>query len=426
MKSSFPHESAAVRLSRSSPDVRLLFTVEFLTSAGTNFLQVGIFFYTIHRFHWTLRDNFLLGAAQGVAYVLGAMNADRLTRIWSRRPALTRLYFCMMTVAFIGAMFPFSAVIAVLLPIYAGIGAMSWPILESLISEGLDSDALGRRIGIYNLMWSGSGALVLALNGTIIEHFIGGVFAFPAIFHGLSMMLVRISSRTASDPLPSVTSNTAHVSPVHVEPELLRLRTTALWLSRVALPATYVLIYGLMALMPSLPVLKPLDTARQTLVGSTWMATRLLTFIVLGVGTWWHTRPRLLIAAAWLMLFAFLGTVVRPSDLLGHGNETTDLVSMLASEVLLGIAIGLIYAASLYFGMVLSQGSTEHGGYHEALIGLGSVLGPGSGAIAQSMFPGNVRAGIIAVGSVVAASVLAVGATAFTIRIRGQKPEEEQ
>ena len=240
------------------------------------------------------------------------------------------------------------------------------------------------------------------------------------------MTLVRISSRTASDPSPSVASNTAHVSPAHIEPELLRLRTTALWLSRVALPATYVLIYGLMALMPSLPVLKPLDTARQTLVGSTWMATRLLTFIVLGAGSWWHTRPRLLIAAAWLMLLAFLGTVVRPSDLLGHGNEIIDLVSMIASEVLLGIAIGLIYAASLYFGMVLSQGSTEHGGYHEALIGLGSVLGPGSGAIAQWLFPGNVRAGIVAVGSVVAASVLAVGATALTIRITRHKTETNQ
>ena len=156
MKSSGPHESAAVPLSRRSPDVRLLFTVEFLTSAGGNFLQVGIFFYTIHRFHWTLRDNFLLGAAQGVAYVMGAMNAKRLARIWSRRACSTRLYFCMMTVGLVGVMFPFSAVIAVLLPIYAGIAAMSWPILESLVSEGLDSDALGRRIGIYNLMWSGS------------------------------------------------------------------------------------------------------------------------------------------------------------------------------------------------------------------------------------------------------------------------------
>jgi len=425
MNLSVSHASNAVRPSRSSPDVRLLFSVEFLTSCGTNFLQVGIFFYTVHRFHWTLRDNFLLAAAQGVAYVLGAMNAHRLTRLWSRRAALTRLYFCMAAVALAAAMFPYSAVIAVVLTLYAGIGAMSWPLLESLVSGGLESGALGRRIGIYNLLWSGAGALVLALNGTIIEHFIGGVFALPAIFHGVSMTLVHISARTAFDPAPAQITEPPHAA-AHIEPELLRLRTTALWLSRVALPATYVLIYGLMALMPSLPVLKPLDTARQTLVGSTWMATRLLTFILLGVGTWWHTRPRLLIAAAGLMLLAFLGTVVRPSDLLGHGHPTTDLLSMILAQVLLGIAIGLIYAASLYFGMVLSQGSTEHGGYHEALIGLGSVLGPGSGAIAQWFYPGNVRAGIIAVGGVVAASVLAVGATALTIRLSHRKTEAIQ
>ena len=37
-------------------------------------------------------------------------------------------------------------------------------------------------------------------------------------------------------------------------------------------------------------------------------------------------------------------------------------------------------------GMVLSDGSTEHGGYHEALIGLGSVLGPGMVLVVEGYF----------------------------------------
>ncbi len=422
MHASLSQPSEKLRRPRGSADIRVLFITEFITSAGANFLQVGIFFYTAHRFQWTLRSNFLLAAMQGVAYVLGAMNANRLTRVWSRRAALTRIYFSMSVVALLGAALPYSAVLAVLLPVYSGIAAMSWPILESLVSEGLDSEDLSRRIAIYNLIWSAAGAGVLAVNGVIIERFSGGVFAFPAILHGVGMMLIRRTSRTNSDPAPvSVHSDESHAHAMPVEPELLRLRTTALWLSRVALPATYVLIYSLMALMPSLPVFRTLDPARQTLVGSTWMATRLLAFLLLGMTNWWHTRPRILIAAAWLMLIAFLATVIRPSDLLGHGTQSTDLLAMILSQILLGFALGLIYAASLYFGMVLSEGSTEHGGYHEALIGLGSVLGPGAGAIAQWLRPGNVRAGIIAVGGVITASVLAVGVTAAIIRLKKRK-----
>jgi hypothetical protein len=72
----------------------------------------------------------------------------------------------------------------------------------------------------------------------------------------------------------------------------------------------------------------------------------------------------------------------------------------------------LIYAASLYFGMVLSSGSTEHGGYHEALIGLGVVLGPGSGVVAQLIAPGSPSAGIGAIALVLFVSVLASAAMA--------------
>jgi hypothetical protein len=108
------------------------------------------------------------------------------------------------------------------------------------------------------------------------------------------------------------------------------------------------------------------------------------------------------------MLAAFWGTVVPGAapDQMGAGGA---LGVMIAAQLVLGAAIGMIYAASLYFGMVLSEGSTEHGGYHEALIGLGQVLGPGAGAAAAWAWPGSIAAGIGAVSVVIVASVLAAG-----------------
>jgi hypothetical protein len=95
---------------------------------------------------------------------------------------------------------------------------------------------------------------------------------------------------------------------------------------------------------------------------------------------------------------------------------------MIAFQVLLGAALGLIYMASLYFGLVLSEGSTEHAGYHEALIGVGQVIGPGAGALTQYRWPGSLTAGVVAVSSLVLLSI--VGALVATVRASRRRGDE--
>jgi hypothetical protein len=80
--------------------------------------------------------------------------------------------------------------------------------------------------------------------------------------------------------------------------------------------------------------------------------------------------------------------------------------------------MGMIYSGSLYFGMVLSDGSTEHGGYHEALIGFGSALGTGMGAATQFLWPGELRMAVIAVAGIVGISVAASGIASIRLRRR--------
>src|SRR6185437_12183968 len=127
-----------------------------------------------------------------------------------------------------------------------------------------------------------------------------------------------------------------------VEPELIRKRKLALWMSRTALPATYTVIYGLMPLMPFLAVMKDLGKSSQTAVASVWLFARWIAFIVLALGTWWHTRPRLLLWAAVAMLIAFFGMTLPPT----HGlHPAVDLASMIAWQAVLGGALGIIYSA---------------------------------------------------------------------------------
>jgi len=399
------------------------YAAEGLTSIATTLLMIGIFFFTSRWFRWGVGRNFLLAVGQGVTYIFGALSADAVARrLGGRRAALVWLYSGMGLAAAVAAVRPTPVIVVLVLLAYTVLGAMSWPMLESLVSSDADAHTLSRRVGVYNLVWSGVGAVSLAGGGSVIEFWPRGVFLIPVLVHATSaVLLARAKRGEAAAAAAAATPPHGHAAP---ESGLIAKRTLALWLSRIALPAVYVVIYSLVAMMPSLPVLNGYDTSVQTVIGSAWLAARWLTFAALLATTWWHTRPLVLLAAAAVMLAGFLGVTVPPRWWL-HAFAAfpphADLLWMIGWQLVLGASIGVIYAGSLYFGMVLSEGSTEHGGYHEALIGLGSVLGPGAGAAAQWARPGSIGTGIAAVATVVAASVGLAAAAALALRARRAK-----
>ena len=111
------------------------------------------------------------------------------------------------------------------------------------------------------------------------------------------------------------------------------------------------------------------------------------------------------------MTIAFMGMVSAPMG--DSPADPANLVWMLAWQAVLGLSLGLIYAGSIYFGMVLDDGSAEQGALHEAMIGLGSAVGPAAGLVAQWLFAGSLAAsvggvGVVLVGTLVTATVAAV------------------
>jgi hypothetical protein len=146
------------------------------------------------------------------------------------------------------------------------------------------------------------------------------------------------------------------------------------------------------------------------------LAARTAAFVILGMTVFWHRRPMLLLWAGFLMLVSFIGVTLPPSALRSGIPWWIDLICMILCQIALGFALGMIYAASLYFGMVLSGGSTEHSGYHEALIGCGNILGPGVGAAAIVIAGGSLWAGVTGIAGVVAISVVLAGGAGIWLR----------
>jgi hypothetical protein len=433
-----------------------------LTSIGTSALSTAIFFYANRYLGWGLLQNLLLATGQGAGYTIGALAAEPVTRRFGRRSALAVIYFIMAMLVLAMLEAPSTPVLVAALLAYGTIAAANWPALESLVCEDADARELSGRVGWYNLVWSSANACSFAISGTIIARAPRAFFLIPAGIHlaCAAIMVIQCIARAGAKPQAdgesrsessadaragadarAAAGSSAHdvpaarahaerpappaspappAAPAHPapEPQLLAARTLAMWLARIALPATYVVIFSVMAMMPTLGVMQPLTTAQRTLIGSIWMAARWVAFLILGATAWWHTRPRLLLLAAAIMLAAFIGVTVRPSELFAaaHASYALDLGSMIFWQIVLGAVLGIIYSASLYFGMVLSEGATEHGGYHEALIGVGCMIGPGAGAATQWLFPGHPRIGVIAVAAVVGVSILA--AAAATLRAR--------
>lgn len=70
---------------------------------------------------------------------------------------------------------------------------------------------------------------------------------------------------------------------------------------------------------------------------------------------------------------------------------------LVLAQLLFGGSVGLIYYSSLFYSMDCSDTKGEHGGIHEAVIGLGNCAGPAAGALALQLLPGNSQSGTIAV-----------------------------
>jgi hypothetical protein len=73
------------------------------------------------------------------------------------------------------------------------------------------------------------------------------------------------------------------------------------------------------------------------------------------------------------------------------------LAVLVLAQIVFGGALGLIYYSSLFYSMDSSETKGEHGGIHEAAIGLGNFAGPAVGAAALQLLPHQANSGAVAV-----------------------------
>jgi predicted MFS family arabinose efflux permease len=373
------------------------FFLEGLNAFAASYFFNYLFFHLRDQFGFGSRANLLVAALHGLVYMCFAWPAGRY--------AQRRGYFAALRVGFagmglplvLGSCFPASATVQIGVFALWTLGmSFTWPALEALASEGEPPEGLPRMIGIYNVVWAGAGALAFFTGGAIFQALgTRGLYFVPAALHGLQLALVawlarQTSGRARVAERPAMAEHQPEAA-AYQQPVSPQVFLQMAWWAN---PFAYIAMNTVQPVIPSIAQRLELSTAAAGVFASVWLFARLGTFALLWKWTGWHYRFRWLLASFVLLVASFAGLLLLPS-----------LGWLVAAQLAFGLAVGQIYYSSLFYSMDVGETKGEHGGLHEAAIGVGLFLGPTVGGAAVYLVPSQPHASVWAVGALLVAGL---------------------
>jgi hypothetical protein len=368
------------------------FILEGLNSFAVVYYFYYFYFFMQQAFGFGNKANLVLAALNGGTYAVFAWLAGQFAQRAGYFRAL-KLGFVLMAGAlgvgwWLGARSAAGQVVVMLVTVVGM--TFTWPSLEALVSEAESSAGLQHMVGVYNVVWAATAAGAYFIGGAGLERLgPASLFYVPIAIQGSQLGLLfwlerQIRRQVAGglepappDAVPDPNRRAAGglSEPVSSSPGASSARTF-LRMAWLANPFAYIGIQTLIAVVPGVAHRLALSTMVAGFCCSVWCFARLGAFVGLWLWTGWHYRFRWLLLA-YLALVGAFATVLLVSSL---------LVLVLA-QVLFGAAVGLIYYSSLFYSMDRSETKGEHGGIHEAAIGLGNCAGPAVGAAALHFLP---------------------------------------
>ena len=269
-----------------------------------------------------------------------------------------------------------------LMLIFPGIGismALFWPAYEAWLAEREGGGKLIHRVMLFNLFWS----IGITLGPAFSSYLYGDANPFKPFYLAGAMVLLTLGTIIAnswqtSDALKTDSSSEIAAAPAETLYPPQPVRTIYLNIARCANFTSWFTLGVLRRLAPKL-------TKEMGMVPSTFgnlMLTlggvQTMAFLILGTGysTRWHYRLAPMLIVQLLAALSFFG--------IWHLQHT--LLWIFAFGVI-GVSAAFTYFSSLYYGLDRHVDKGNKSGWHEAILGLGILLGPLLGGIlADSRF----------------------------------------
>ncbi len=373
-----------------------VFLLEGLNSFATVYYLYYVYFFMQTRHGFDNRANLTLAALVGAVCAVCSWVGGKHGQRFGYFHAL-KLGWGLMLGAMAGGSLAESAGGHILATLAAAAGmCFTWPNLEAMVCEGENPGGLRQMVGIYNLVWAAAAALANFTGGALLTWLgIKSLFYLPAAVQAAQLALTLwLESQPAAaawrSPSPAPPAGpllpSTLTAPITASLAPSRERTF-LRMAWLANPFAYIAINTLVAVIPGLAHRLSLSTALAGVFCSIWCFARLGAFIALWLWDGWHYRFRWLLAAYLALIAAFAAILSFPS-----------LVLLVVAQLVFGAAVGLAYYSSLLYSMDVGETKGEHGGLHEAAIGLGNFAGPAVGAASLYLLPQYANGETVAVG----------------------------
>ena len=373
------------------------FVLEGLNSFATVYYFYYLYFFMQKEFGFGNKANLTLAALNGAIYAIFSWWAGRLAQRFGYFTTLKVGFLIMMTALALGLHLQSAAGQIVVMAVTVIGMCFTWPTLEALVSEGEPAAGVQHMVGLYNVVWAGTAALANFTGGAMLEKLgLRSLFCVPIVVQlgqlGLTLWLEHIARPAGGLPGRSLALKPdagARPAGAGGTPALLLPAARAnsfLRMAWLANPFAYIAINTLIAVIPSVALRLKLTTMLAGFCCSVWCFARLGAFFGLWFWNGWHYRFRWLLLAYLALVGTFAAILLAPG-----------LGMLLLAQIVFGGAIGLIYYSSLFYSMDLSETKSEHGGIHEAAIGLGNFAGPAVGAAALQFLPRYGNSGTLAV-----------------------------
>jgi predicted MFS family arabinose efflux permease len=370
-----------------------VFALEGLNSFALTYYFYYFYFFTRQQFGFGNQANLALAAASGLICVPAALWGGRFAQRAGYFTALKVGFGIMIITLALGWLFAQSPAVHVTLMLATVVGmSFTWPTLEALVSERETYAGLQRNIGLYNVVWAGTGAMAYFTGGALLEKFgLKSLFFVPLAFLlmqlAFTFWLHSHFNRFKPEASASLAGSTT-VPPHPQPPARARIFLRMAWLAN---PFAYIAMNTLVAAMPGVAHNLNLTMAQAGYCCSLWCFARVAAFFGLWFWAGWHYRFRWLLASYLVLVITFVVILVVPN-----------LPVVVVAQLALGGAVGLIYYSSLFYSMDAGDTKGVHGGIHEAAIGLGSFAGPAVGAASLYFVPQSANVGAWAVSALLA------------------------
>jgi predicted MFS family arabinose efflux permease len=363
-----------------------VFLLEGLNSFATVIYFYYFYFYMQQEFGFGNKANLVLAALNGATYAFGSLFCGKLAHRLGYFNTL-KLGFGIMAGALAIGSQVHSAGLQIAVMLVTDIGmCFTWPTLEALVSEGEEPAEVPHMVGVYNIIWAATGAGAYFIGGALFQTFgMRSMFYIPMSVTLVQFIIAVWLQRQAGVPKPMPALSPLGPLRSSARPNSAVARNF-LRMGWWANPFAYIAINTVVAVVPGIASKLGLSTMEAGFVCSVWCFGRLGAFALLWYWEGWHYRFSWLCGAFAALVLSFTAMLTLPN-----------LPALVMAQLIFGGAIGLIYYSSLYYSMDVSEVKSEHGGIHEAVIGVGNFAGPAVGAVSLHFLPQYANSGAFAV-----------------------------